>query len=90
MSTCTFYMDMGDAGTFDFTVEYDYYPKEDARWPGEWNKPEVVIVHSIMYGGVDWTKQLHRVIEENAGFLEACRAEWLDEQVEHVTRMAGT
>jgi len=89
MSTCDFEMDLGDAGTFEFVIDYQYYPAEEARWPGEWNKPEVVLVNNIMYGGIDWTKQLKKILETNPDFVEACRADWLDEQVEHVLRMAG-
>jgi hypothetical protein len=89
MSLVEFEMDLGDAGEFDFIVEYHYYPAEEGRWPGEYNKPEVVIIDSITYGGIDWTKQLKRIVECNHDFLEAARQDWLDEVVEHQQVLAG-
>lgn len=89
MSLCEFKMDLGDAGEFEFIIEYCYYPTNEARWPGEKNEPEWIGIDSITYGGVDWTKQLSDVIKTNERFIKACRDEWLDEIAEHQLRLAG-
>ena len=89
MSLVEFKMDLGDAGEFDFIIEYRYYPAEEGRWPGEYNKPEVVIVDNISYGGIDWTKQLGPLLQKDERFVSACRAEWQDEVAEHQLRLAG-
>jgi hypothetical protein len=89
MSLVEFEMDLGDAGQFDFIIEYQYYPAETARWPGEKDEPEHVIVESITYGGISWEKQLGKIIENDEKFILACRQEWLDELAEHTLRLAG-
>lgn len=89
MSLCEFKVNLGDAGEYDFIIEYAYYPAEAARWPGEYDKAEVVCVDKITYGGIDWTKQLKDVVERDATFLNAARQDWLDEVVAHQQILAG-
>lgn len=89
MSKCKFEMDLGDAGVFDFIVEYDYYPACAATWPGGKEEVESVTIQRIAYGGVNWTRQLGRIIKTDAAFLAACRQEWLNEIAERQLNMAG-
>jgi hypothetical protein len=82
-------MDLGEAGEFDFIIEYAYFPASTARWPGEKDEPECVVVESITFGGIDWTSQLAPIIRKDERFLKACRDEWLDEVAEHQMALAG-
>jgi hypothetical protein len=89
MSFCEFKMDLGDAGEFEFVVEYAYYPPNKAQYPGEKDEGAYLNVMAITYGGIDWTKQLGKILEKDEGFLNACHQEWLDEVAEHQLRLAG-
>ena len=89
MSLVEFKMDLGDAGEFDFIIEYRYYPANKAVYPGEKNEPEWLAIDQITYGGLDWTKQLGPLLQNDEKFLAACRAEWQDEVAEHQLRLVG-
>lgn len=86
---CEFTMDLGSAGEFDFIVEYAYTPHMEPHRPGHHGVPESVRVEQITYGGVDWTKQLGKIIEKDENFLRACRDEWQDDMTEHQMTWRG-
>jgi hypothetical protein len=89
MSICEFKYDLGNAGEFDFIIEYAYFPASAGRFPGEKDEPEHVIIDQITFGGIDWTNQLAPIIRKDEKFLKACRDEWLDEVAEHQLKLAG-